>query len=583
MWSTSPSGVRARECGSAAPSILSTPTHETAPVPPAHPIEVRTRACRVGRPSMWSARRTRRRKAVLFVTHELSSGEASLRYRSAHHAESLGYLGVSCDVTRYGAPDLLAEIAEYECIVLHRFPWDAAAPLVRRARKLGKLLVSDTDDLVFDYDVSHHIEGIEAMSDDWRGSWTSSYRRTIEACENGATTSTEPLREHVLRLASPVEALSNVVSEEMVRLAERARQAEASIQRRDGDDEVAIAYLSGSLTHRGDFEEAAQAVLWALESYPRVRFKVVGRLDLDARFDRFASRIRQIPWHPWQALPEVQAQADVNLAPLARNPFSECKSCVKYLEASLVGVPTVASARGDFTRVITHGRNGLLADDAEGWREALGQLIDDPALRRELGSRAYADVHANHTTRARVVAVEQAWRSFTGSRPGDKRPLTVDWLLSPHATEAALEAVLRLARGLAENGHVVRVCADPSWGVGENTLVQLLERQDLGSATSSVGAFNDLTPVDARIATDALTSYLLTYQETALFRFRLVQERGEVGFEFPVRHVCLGTAVARRFSERTRREAVCIEPDAEPGAALDRFLRAACFLRLRGN
>jgi len=532
---------------------------------------------------MGSARRITRQKAVLFVTHEHSSGEASLRYRSVHHAESLAFLGVACDVTRYGAPDLLSAIAEYECIVLHRFPWDAAEPLVRRARKLGKILISDTDDLVFDYGVSHHIEAIEAMSDDWRESWAESHRRTIEACGDGATTSTEPLRGHLLPLASPVEALPNVVSEEMIRLAQRAGRAEAASPSRDGEAEVAIAYLSGSLTHRGDFEEAAEAVLWALETYPHVQFLVVGRLDLDGRFDRFTSRVRRIPWHPWQTLPELQAQTDVNLAPLARNPFSECKSCVKYLEASLVGVPTVASAHGDFVRVIEHGRNGLLAGDAEGWREALRQLVEDPALRRQLGSHAYADVHANHTTRARLAAVERAWGSFTRSRTSDGQPLTVDWLLSPQGTEEALDTVLRLARGLAERGNVVRLCAEPGNGSGENTTVQLLERRDLGSATLAVGTFNELTPVDARIATDALTSYRLSYQDSALFRFRLVQGTGEVGFELPVRHICLGMHIAGRVSERTGREAACIESDSDQGAVLDRFLREACFLRLRGD
>ena len=156
-----------------------------------------------------------RLKAVLFVTHEHSSGEASLRYRSVHHAESLGFLGVSCDVTRYGAPDLLSAIAEYQCIVLHRFPSDAAAPLVRRARKLGKLLVSDTDDLVFNHAVAHHIEAIEDMSDEWREAWAESYRRTIEDCGSGATASTKTLRRHLLTLAGPVEVLPNVVNDEM--------------------------------------------------------------------------------------------------------------------------------------------------------------------------------------------------------------------------------------------------------------------------------------------------------------------------------------------------------------------------------
>jgi len=529
---------------------------------------------------MRSAGRTTRRKAVLFITHERSSGEASLRYRSIHHAESLGFLGVSADVTRYGAPGLLAAIADYECIVLHRFPLDAAAPLVRRADQLGKLVVSDTDDLVFEPAVAHHIEAIEGTSDAWRNEWAGSYRATVEACRSGAIASTEPLSRHLLPLASPVEVLPNVVNEEMIRLAEHARRAEATSPSRDAEAEVAISYFSGSLTHRGDFEEAADAVLWALDTYPHVRFVAVGRLELDGRFARFASRMLRVPWLPWQTLPELQARTDVNLAPLAPNSFSESKSCVKYLEAALVGVPTVASARFDFARVIEHGWNGLLAEDAAGWREALRRLVEDPSLRRELGHRALEDVHANHTTKARLPAVEQAWRSLTRPQPSNEEPLTVEWLLSPYGGDEALETVLLLAQALSERGHVVRLCAQPGVGRSENGIVELLERSDLGSATLAIGSFDDLIPVEARIATDPSTAYVLSYQESALHRFRLVQGSGDVGFELPVRHICLDPEVAAWVTERSGREAACIEPDADAGEALDRFLRMACFVRL---
>jgi glycosyltransferase involved in cell wall biosynthesis len=522
---------------------------------------------------MRSDRSTGRRKAVLLVTHENSAGDASLRYRSFHHAESLGLLGVSCDVMRHGAPDLPAAIADYECILLHRFPWDAAAPLVRRAGELGKLVVTDTDDLVFEPSVSHDIEAIDGMSDDWRAAWHASFRTTIEACQ-GAIVPTAPLGEFTQALADPVEVLSNVVDDEMVRLADRAREIEGASRGRDREAEVAISYFSGSLTHGGDFEEAADSVLWALETYPHVRFVAVGRLELDARFDRFSARVSLIPWHPWQTLPELQAQTDVSLAPLAPGMFNECKSCVKYLEASLVGVPTVASARGDFVRVIEHGRNGLLAEGAAGWREALQRLIGDPSLRQELGLRAHADVLANHTTRSRLAAAERAWHSLTRSRTSVEDSLTVDWLLGEGATEETIELVVRLARTLSGRGHAVRICVEPT------AITASLAGRDAGEAVIATGPFADLAPADARIATDALTAWILRYQENALFRFRLVRTAGEVGFELPVRHVCVGADVAGRVSERSGRPAAWIEPDSDPGAELDRFLRTVCFLRL---
>ena len=76
------------------------------------------------------ARASLRRKAILFVTHEDSTGNASLRYRSLYHAETLALFGVVCDVVQYGTRDLFESIGRYDCAVLHRVPWPAAAPLI---------------------------------------------------------------------------------------------------------------------------------------------------------------------------------------------------------------------------------------------------------------------------------------------------------------------------------------------------------------------------------------------------------------------------------------------------------------------
>ena len=76
-----------------------------------------------------------------------------------------------------------------------------------------------------------------------------------------------------------------------------------------------------------------------------------------------------------------------------------------------------------------------------------------------------------------------------------------------------------------------------------------------------------------------MTAYLLSYQETGLFRFRLVQHPGKVGSRSSrVRHICLGAELANRVSERSGREALSIELGGDPRTALDRLLRMACFL-----
>src|SRR5205823_14767783 len=149
-------------------------------------------------------------------------------------------------------------------------------------------------------------------------------------------------------------------------------------------------------THDRDLLEAADAVSAMLERYEFVRLLVVGDLRLSPEFSSLHDRITELPFQPWYRLPEVLGDVDVNLAPLERgNPFTESKSCIKYLEAGLVGVPTIASPRSDFRRVIEHGRNGLLAETPEEWRAALTELGSSADRRRALGRAAYEDVRAN--------------------------------------------------------------------------------------------------------------------------------------------------------------------------------------------
>lgn len=57
----------------------------------------------------------------------------------------------------------------------------------------------------------------------------------------------------------------------------------------------------------------------------------------------------------------------LNIAPLEINRFCEAKSELKYFEAALVRVPTVASPTQPFKNAIQHGVNGFLAGDSADW------------------------------------------------------------------------------------------------------------------------------------------------------------------------------------------------------------------------
>jgi glycosyltransferase involved in cell wall biosynthesis len=344
-------------------------------------------------------------EAVLFVFDE---DHAGTRYRSRHHVEELGFLGVPCDAVQTSRVDLSAAADRYAGFVLNRVEWTReVAAFIRRARSGGKVVLFDTDDLIFEPELAGSFAFLEGWPKKGRRSEIQKlerFKRTLEACD-GAVVSTEPLAGYAGRRTDRVGVVFNAVSGEMVRLADEALGVSSGP--RSGDSHVTIAYLSGTRTHNRDFLEAADAILWALDTYPQSRFLVIGKLDLDDRFARLGSRVSRIPVQPWEALPRLLAEIDINLAPLEPdNPVTECKSCVKYLEAALLGVPTVASPNPDFVRASGGGRTCLLADGPLEWRDAIRRLVESASFRRELGALARADVLKNHTTKARAPLLE---------------------------------------------------------------------------------------------------------------------------------------------------------------------------------
>ena len=164
---------------------------------------------------------------------------------------------------------------------------------------------------------------------------------------------------------------------------------------------VRIAYLSGTPTHNRDFKECARALERVLETYSCTRLMLVGHLDSGENFARFGERMELRPPVPWQDLPRLIRHVDINLAPLELdNPFTECKSSLKYFEAAIVGVPTVASDLEPYRKSVVHGENGYLCRTEEEWFHCISRLIEDPSLREKMGSMARKDALINWTTRA---------------------------------------------------------------------------------------------------------------------------------------------------------------------------------------
>jgi hypothetical protein len=125
---------------------------------------------------------------------------------------------------------------------------------------------------------------------------------------------------------------------------------------------------------------------------------------------------------PWSDLPERLAGLDVSLAPLdLARPFNRAKSEVKVIEASAVGVPSVASPSPAFRRATGEGLTGILCDSPDAWDQEIERLLRSLAERQALGNAARRSVLDHYGTEAQVddlidVLAELLARGVQGER-----------------------------------------------------------------------------------------------------------------------------------------------------------------------
>jgi hypothetical protein len=87
--------------------------------------------------------------------------------------------------------------------------------------------------------------------------------------------------------------------------------------------------------------------------------------------------------HHW---PEEVAKIGIGIAPLSDTRFNACKSWLKPLEMSALGVPWVASPRAEYARLHALGA-GILAERPRVWYRELAALRESADLRAEVAGR----------------------------------------------------------------------------------------------------------------------------------------------------------------------------------------------------
>lgn len=367
-------------------------------------------------------------------------------YRVEQKLEQLEAAGYRAELfnQREGLADFLGTIHRFDAVIFFRV---SALPdmigAIQAARELGLATFYEIDDLIFD--AGHYPGSLE------------SYGGRISREEHIGLALGVPLFEHALSLcefgiaSTPSLAASmrgrTASGEVFVHRNALGRQhmahanAASTYQR---GEQVTLFYGSGTKAHKEDFQELVEPALVELvcRHGDRIAIVLMGDIPDSDRLQSIAANVTFLaPMWDLDSYWSVLAAADVNIAVLKPSLMADGKSEIKWLEAAMLGIPSVVSDTATYREVIRPGETGILCSSPEGWTAALDSLVRDPDLRWRIGSQARQHALAAYNQDVMAAGLDRMLRAV--SPAPDTRPLIliVNVFYPPQAIGGATRVV----------------------------------------------------------------------------------------------------------------------------------------------
>ena len=352
---------------------------------------------------------------ILYITtdwntpYRIATGECGGigYYRAYAPAKALRAKGIDIDVKGY---DLSHDIKKddvfgsyrkvfkpYDLVVIKQADTANAGKLIGACKSLKIPIAMDLDDLIIELDPDNPAveKGYE------QGGTKQAMAIGALSMVDALFTSTQPLADEYkkflkerYKMDMPVYVLPNCMDETLW----------SKINRTEADKNVVLGW-QGSITHDADIKLILPVVIKLMKKYPNLVLSLTGGIRQETYDKLFANELEQDlldrivinqGTESYKNFPEYMSRHewDIGIIPLRDTRFTRGKSHIKWMENSLLGVPTVASRTFPYTEpihgvpVIINGETGLLASDDTEWEAHLELLINDPKKRRYLARDA---------------------------------------------------------------------------------------------------------------------------------------------------------------------------------------------------
>ncbi|WP_114634239.1 glycosyltransferase [Vibrio splendidus] len=334
------------------------------------------------------------------IIAELSIQQCT-KYRVTQKKEMLELLGFKCEVVSWtDYYKSRTSISHSSVVIFYRVPsTDTVLALIEECKRLNVKTFWEVDDLIFNEAILAESKTVSDLSSEVRTQvleGANSYKQALLACDM-AIASTSGLAESMkAEGVGSVFILENCLDSETLQLANEILKS--SEKKQKIDNKIRIVYGSGTSTHNIDFEEAASSIAKVLRENSQVIFRIIGLLELPSCFDGLDAQVERFELCSYSEYLRLLSECDISIAPLEKYIFNEAKSNIKYIEASIVKLPSVSSPLSAFVDVINDRVNGYIASDQVEWFDKLTKLVCCEQTRQDMAINANTTVLARYNT-----------------------------------------------------------------------------------------------------------------------------------------------------------------------------------------
>jgi len=267
-----------------------------------------------------------------------------------------------------------------------------AEQLIESVRRQKARLIYSIDDNLLDLEPDEVMPGFPSLEQKM-------VVRLFTREANGVLVATERLKERLARLNQNIIVIPNALDERLFIKREKIDRKKSHYPK--GKKKI-IGYM-GTFTHDADLMMILQSLRTILRKHSDVELEIIGGIADQATAQTLFSglpvrfvNVRKYAEYPrfmrWMA---ENVRWDLALAPLEDNRFTRCKSDIKFLDYSILGIAGLYSRVPAYENTVRHLETGYLVDNSvKAWTEALEYLMTNQYLRDKLAKKAQEYVYS---------------------------------------------------------------------------------------------------------------------------------------------------------------------------------------------